>query len=101
MQLPIKAQRYIKTNVNDLLKFFFEGKMKHLVKTFGRLLLLIGVKTQNNTRKRMRMKKRKLTVPLMRRNECNSKRKINFIVEKLHEYEKYVYLCNRKLIVIW
>ena len=47
------------------------------------------------------MKKRKLTVPLMERNECNSKRKINFIVEKLHEFENNMYLCNRKLIVIW
>ena len=49
----------------------------------------------------MRMKKRKLTVPLMALDNCNSKRKINFIVEKLHDYEKNMYLCNRKLIVIW
>ena len=96
MRLPIKAQRYIKTNEDALLKFFLKENV-----TFGCLQLLIGVKTQNKKRKRMRMKKRKLMVPLMERAECNTKRKINFIVEKLHEYENNMYLCNRKLIVIW
>ena len=34
------------------------------------------------------MSKKKLTVLLMERAECNSIRKINFIVEKMQEYEK-------------